>query len=193
MADLDIAKARNLPLAGLAATAPKSAAVRLEPVALLTRLSLRLRPASLPAATKGLGFALPVEPSRSAAKGDVKALWLGPDEWLILAPDAKGEAVRVALTAALTGQPASIVDISHRQAGLAVSGTRAGDTLSAFVALDLESSAFPVGMCTRTLLAKAEIVLWRAAPDTFQLEFARSLGAYVWASLEEARREFLDP
>jgi sarcosine oxidase subunit gamma len=34
-------------------------------------------------------------------------------------------------------------------------------------------------MCTRTVLAKAEIVLWRTEPNTFHLEVWRSFEAYV--------------
>jgi heterotetrameric sarcosine oxidase gamma subunit len=52
--------------------------------------------------------------------------------------------------------------------------------------------AFPVGMCTRTLFAKAEIVLWRIAPEVFHVDIARSLLPYVWACLEQARLEFVD-
>ena len=46
-------------------------------------------------------------------------------------------------------------------------------------------------MCTRTVFGKAEIVLWRTAAETFRIEVARSFAPYVWACLEEARREFL--
>jgi heterotetrameric sarcosine oxidase gamma subunit len=48
-------------------------------------------------------------------------------------------------------------------------------------------------MCTRTLLGKAEVILWRTGADAFHIEVARSLLPYVWACLEEARLEFLDP
>jgi heterotetrameric sarcosine oxidase gamma subunit len=87
---------------------------------------------------------------------------------------------------------AATVDVSHRDTALRVSGRRAAWSLNAFCALDLHPSAFPVGMCTRTVLGKAEIVLWRTGPDEFRIEVARSLAPYVWACLEEARREFLD-
>ena len=40
--------------------------------------------------------------------------------------------------------------------------------------LDLDMSAFPIGMCTRTVLAKADIVLWRIAEDAFHVEVWRS-------------------
>lgn len=52
----------------------------------------------------------------------------------------------------------------------------------------MDVSAFPVGMCTRTLLGKAEIVLWRTAPEVFRIEVWRSFAAYLSAFLEEAAR-----
>jgi sarcosine oxidase subunit gamma len=43
-------------------------------------------------------------------------------------------------------------------------------------------------MCTRTVLAKAEIVLWRKAQQIFHLDVARSFVAYVSEFLAEAAR-----
>ena len=45
-----------------------------------------------------------------------------------------------------------------------------------------------MGMCTRTLLAKAEIVLWRTGEEEFRIEVARSFAPYVVAFLDEAMR-----
>ena len=33
-----------------------------------------------------LGFRLPTEPNTTAGKGGLLALWLGPDEWLVVTP-----------------------------------------------------------------------------------------------------------
>jgi sarcosine oxidase subunit gamma len=44
-------------------------------------------------------------------------------------------------------------------------------------------------MCTRTVFAKAEIVLWRYADDSFRLEVWRSFAAYVSGVIAEAARE----
>jgi sarcosine oxidase subunit gamma len=43
-------------------------------------------------------------------------------------------------------------------------------------------------MCTRTMLAKSEVVLWRTAADAFRLEVWRSFAAYVAQFLAEAGR-----
>jgi len=45
-------------------------------------------------------------------------------------------------------------------------------------------------MCTRTVLAKADIVLWRTRGDAFQLEVWRSFSGYATGLLREIAREF---
>jgi heterotetrameric sarcosine oxidase gamma subunit len=112
---------------------------------------------------------------------------VGPDEWLIHAPP---EAMDLASAAASVGQ-GSVTDVSHRTLALEIAGPRAAWCLNGFCALDLDPHAFPVGACTRTLLGKAEVVLWRMAGDIFHVDVPRSLFPYVWACLEESRRVFL--
>ena len=56
--------------------------------------------------------------------------------------------------------------------------------------MDLDIGAFPVDMCTRTVFAKADIVLWRTAPDTFRLEIWRSFSDYVTGLLSVIARDY---
>ncbi len=154
------------------------------------RLVLRARPAAQVAASGKLGLSLPVVACRSAARGDVAALWLGPDEWLVLAPDADGPALAAALETAMAGAPHSLVDVGHRQLGLMLDGPHAAEMLNAGCPLDLDIFAFPIGMCTRTIFAKAEIVLWRIDTYTWRIEVWRSFATYVRGLLDEAGREF---
>jgi sarcosine oxidase subunit gamma len=90
---------------------------------------------------------------------------------------------------ALAGLPHALVDVSHRQTALEVAGPDAEAMLAMACPLDLHPSAFPVGMCTRTVFAKCEIVLWRTGPDLFHIEVWRSFGAYVVGLLDLAREE----
>jgi sarcosine oxidase subunit gamma len=135
-----------------------------------------------------LGLTVPAVACRASVNGERAALWLGPDEWLLLMPVAEGAAHERSLSAALHGLPHSLVDVSHRQTALQLSGPQAATLLAAGCPLDLDESAFPVGMCTRTMFAKAEVVLWRTAPATFRLEVWRSFAAYVALFLGEAAR-----
>lgn len=173
----------------------KSPAAQVEPVSIAlladaTRFSVRGKDAAIAAIGQALGLGFPREACRSATAGETAALWLGPDEWLLIAPDGSAEALEATMSQAAGRAPASLVDISDRQRGIEVAGPRAAEALAAFNPLDLDESAFPVGMCTRTVLGKAEIVLWRVAPDRFRIEVWRSFAPYVLGCLDEATREY---
>jgi sarcosine oxidase subunit gamma len=140
------------------------------------------------AAGRAFGLPMPETGCRAESVAGRAALWLGPDERLLLAPDGAGESVAAALEAALAGQSHSLVDVSHRQVALRIAGPRAGELLSSGCPLDLDLDAFPVGMCTRTVLARAEVVLWRLSPEEYHLETGRSFSGYVLGWLREAER-----
>jgi sarcosine oxidase, subunit gamma len=116
------------------------------------------------------------------------ALWLGPDEWLLIAGGVDAAPLGEMLESVLDGTAHSLVDVSHRQIGLVASGAAAARVLNAGCPLDLDLVAFPLGMATRTLCDKAEIVLWRRAQTTFHVEVWRSFAPHVAAFLAEAAR-----
>jgi sarcosine oxidase subunit gamma len=107
-----------------------------------------------------------------------------------LLPGAPLDGIESTLERALEGTRHALVDLSHRQVALEVSGPHAATILSGACPLDLDLTAFPVGMCTRTVLAKADIVLWRTTHARFHLEVWRSFVGYTTALLGEIAREF---
>ena len=136
-------------------------------------------------------LALPAPPAacRSVSGAYHSVLWLGPDERLVLAPADGRTALLVTLEAATAPHAHSLVDVSHRQLAFELRGAIAAPLLNSQCPLDLSLAAFPVGMCTRTVFSKAEIVLWRTAPETFHLEVWRSFADYVVTLLQEVARE----
>jgi sarcosine oxidase, subunit gamma len=116
------------------------------------------------------------------------ALWLGPDEWLLIADSADAADIGGVLESVLEGTAHSLVDMSHRQIGLIASGPAAARVLNAGCPLDLDLKTFPIGFATRTLFDKAEIVLWRRVETTFHVEVWRSFAPYLTGSLVEATR-----
>ena len=106
----------------------------------------------------------------------------------MIADSADAPDIGDVLESVLDGTAHSLVDVSHRQIGLIASGPAAARVLNAGCPLDLGLKAFPVGMATRTLFDKAEIVLWRRAAATFHLEVWRSFAPWLAASLFEAAR-----
>ena len=133
-----------------------------------------------------LGLDLPREACRSTERPGLAALWLGPDEWLLVAGEEEQARLGEELARAVAGLPASVVDVSHAYAGLVAGGPAASEVLNAGCLLDLHAQTFPVGSCTRTLFVKATVVLWRRGPSEFRLEIGRSYATYAAALLCEA-------
>jgi sarcosine oxidase subunit gamma len=156
--------------------------VKLAVLPLAERISLRAPEASVSALSKALGVTLPRKPKTSAAKAGRTALWLGPDEWLVIDEAAKDPLIDCAKVTALH----SAVGISHRNVAIAVTGPAAAATINAGCPQDLSLDAFPVGAASRTILGKVEIVLLRTAADAFRVECWRSFSDYVFTLLSEA-------
>ena len=150
------------------------------------RFVLRGTPAVMAAAGAALGLNISDIACRSASAGVRTALWLGPDEQLLLAPLADGEVIARQLRESLGALPHSLVDVSHRQIALEVSGLQAQNVLNAGCPLDLHLESFPVGACTRTVLGKCDIVLWRTGATTFHVEVWRSFADYASRFLAKA-------
>ncbi|WP_460448643.1 sarcosine oxidase subunit gamma [Alsobacter sp. SYSU BS001988] len=189
MADASATPARRVsPLGGFPADMGAFGGVLLSDGGPAARFILRGEDAAA-AASSVLGLDAPVAPLRSATGAGWAALWLGPDEWLLIGPAEGAAAMGLALSERLAGVPHSLVEVSHRQTGLIVEGPGAALALNAAVPLDLSPGAFPVGMCARTIFEKAEIVLWRTDPERFHVEVWRSFAPYVYGLLDAVRRE----
>ncbi len=150
---------------------------RASAAAAMARFSLRVSEA----AAQSLG--LPAAINSSSSKTGQTAFRLGPDEFLLLLPEGESPAINIA-------EPYSLVDISHRQTAILLQGPHAAEMLNAGCPLDLDKTAFPIGMATRTMFMKADIVLWRTGTETFHIEVWRSFAPYVWSLLEVIGQEY---
>jgi sarcosine oxidase subunit gamma len=190
MLEISHAARRTMPLPA-AQAAGASAPVVIRPLAAQARFSLRLSPDDAVSVGAAGGFRLDMPINARVGTAEHSAARLGPNEWLLIAPDGDADVIAGQIEAALNGRFFSLVDIGHRNVGIAVSGPRAADVLNSGCPLDLAQAAFPTGMATRTLLGKAEIVLMRLDDmPTYQVECWRSFSAYVHDYLQEAAREF---
>jgi sarcosine oxidase subunit gamma len=145
------------------------------------RASLRAAPDAVPALSAALGVTLPQSPKTSASQDGRFALWLGPDEWLLIGPDGTD-------FVGLAGQAGvlhSAVDISHRNIGIVVSGPGAVTAIGSACPQDLTSSVFPIGACSRTVFGKMEIVLFRTGEESYRVECWRSFAEYCMGMLAE--------
>jgi len=148
------------------------------------RFSLRIDTDNLPRCVGAFGCDLSPDIGAAPGRDGRRALTLGPDEWLLLAPEGEREAITAGFSALGPGAPHSLVDVGHRSVAMRISGPGARDALNSGCPLDL--SAIPIGGCTRSVFHKAEVVLLRLDADDFRLEVVRSFADYVWSMLERA-------
>lgn len=150
-----------------------------------TRIALRL--ADRESATTALGLELPGRIGDRSLAGDRSALCLGPDEWLLEAPESDGAALLAALADLASRQPLSAVEVSDREITYRLEGPAVLDLLAAGCPLNL--ARMPVGSGTRTVFDTAQVVLTREAEDRFHLTVWRSFVPHVRAILDIAARE----
>ncbi len=155
--------------------------VRITEVPFLTQLAVRVdvKSPGFDEVTRLLGFGLPVEPNTVA--GDL-ALWLGPDEWLVVGADEAQAAAARAWGA--------IVDVSGQRTVIELAGPHAIDVLAKGCALDLHPRAFGLGQCAQTLYAKAPIILLPRGDHTYWLLVRSSYAEYLAEYLIDAMSEY---
>jgi len=178
------------------ATSPLAAHGQSAQVALTLRewpfrghLNLRGQPdeaAFVQAVQAAAGAALPLTPNTVATGNDVTALWLGPDEWLLVtAPEGQRE-LEQALNDKLDDLFAAVTDVSSYYTTIEVAGSAAADLLARGTALDLHPRAFHTGACAQTLLAKtAATIVKTADTPVFEVIVRVSFADYLWRWLQD--------
>jgi sarcosine oxidase subunit gamma len=130
---------------------------------------------------------LPTEPNTVHVHGDRAVLWLGPDEWLVVAPPDSAGALESEVRASLGDGLDAVVDVSSNRTTLELTGSRARDLLESGCSIDLAPRSFGSGRCAQTLLARAQIILWQLdeAP-TYRVLVRPSFARYVATWLADA-------
>lgn len=156
--------------------------------------NLRLTPKAAKDLKDALGISLPIRPNTTAMAGDLRALWLGPDEWLVQSQSLSGPDLSAKLSNALDGQHHSAKDLSDNYASIRICGTKCRATLVKLTPFDLHETVFSTGQCAQTVMAKSSVIL-DVVDDgdqglSLDISLRRSFAAYVWARLVDAGLEF---
>lgn len=177
----------NTPISDLMpAVMVESPVVRVARAAPCARLSLRAR-GDLAPLDAALGLTLPTRIGRRARAGALETLCLGPDEWMLHAPEAIADGLRSACAEVYETRPHSLVDVSGREVTLVIEGARAEDLLTLGMPRDPDSIG--VGEGRRTLVDGVTVILWRDAADRFRLDVWHSFAPHLLYLLEIGSRE----
>ncbi|MCK1293057.1 sarcosine oxidase subunit gamma family protein [Bradyrhizobium sp. 30] len=150
-----------------------------------TRISLRTADPAAVGAT--LGIELPVMVGVREATGARTVLCLGPDEWLLQAPEPDGAMLAALLADLAARTPLSAVEISDREVTLALAGPGVLDLLATGCPRDL--ARMPIGSGARTMFDTAQVVLTRKGANRFHLTVWRSFASHIRVLFDIAARE----
>ena len=136
------------------------------------------------AAADLLPFAAPAENAVSVWN-DRDVLWLGPDEWLVVAGLEPEPTIVRELEDALSGHHRSILDVS---ANRIVFGLIDGlEVPSSGCGLDLHPTRWRPGMCAQTLFGQAQVILHQRDERTTRVFVRPSFERYVIDRLSATR------
>lgn len=177
--------------------------VSLRELPFLTMVSVRVAPGSAAFDRIGaaLGTGLPERVADTARAGAHTALWLGPDEWLVVSSGSSGSSGSLVSSAepgrlvadlveALAGDFGSVVDVSANRTTLELSGAAARQVLEKGCPADLHPRSFGPGDAVTTTLGPVPVLLWQSGPLTYRILPRASFADYVARWLLDAMTEF---
>lgn len=168
--------------------------VKLLELSNLEHFNLRLQPDNshlLDRLQDALGLQIPIEPNTFMIYENILCSWLGPDEWLIVAPLDQSNRVEAVVRENLKDQFATLTKHGSAQTIIRVSGLRAIEFLSRGIAIDLDSSSFKPGQCVQTIMAHANVTVLNHSQEEsiFDLIVRRSFADHLWRWLLDVGQE----
>ncbi len=116
------------------------------------------------------------------------AVWMAPDELLLLVPYAEAGDTMARLGEALDGEHHLALDMSDARTVLRLTGPAVGEVLAKGAPPDLSDRAFPPGSARRTHLGGVAVAFWRLDAETWEVVAFRSYAHHLVAWLEDAAR-----
>ena len=172
--------------------APDNISISLREITERGMIDLRGQPSDkkfMSAVKSVFGFDLPKAPRSSASWGDMKALWLSPDQWLILCTRSKTTSLLAELAAALGKIHSLAVDVSDMRTIIRLEGEGVRETLMKGSSLDLISDDYNAGTVRRMRFAEIAALLHVVEDNVIDLYVFRSYAEYTWAFLLKAARK----
>ena len=141
------------------------------------------------AAKATLGVDLPKAPRTSTTWGDIKVLWLSPDQWLVTCPRAKAQALADQLSSDLAGIHSLAVNVSDMRAIIRLEGEGCREVLMKGSTLDLTDGDYVPGTVRRMRFAEIAALLSIVEDSIIDIYVFRSYADYTWNFLVKAARK----
>jgi sarcosine oxidase, subunit gamma len=175
-----------------------SDAVEITELPFLTMVGLRVNRNSdagqrVAAVTGGL----PAACGTVTGSGDTSVLWLGPEEFLVVAPteahESLGGDLIQALREALGDGEGQVVDLSANRTTFELTGPQGRAVLEKGCSLDLHPREFKAGTAVSTEIANIPAILWKTGEESFRIFPRASFAEFLGRWLLDAMREYASP
>jgi sarcosine oxidase, subunit gamma len=154
-------------------------------------------PAFVQAIEKALDLSLPTTAcSASERVKDLQLLWMGPDEWLLVASSQAADRHLDKLAKAVQSLHVALVDVSESRTVIRLDGMHARSVLNKGCSIDLHPRAFVPDRVVGTRLARCHVILHQtqgeptAPSPVYEIYVHRSFSEYLWSWLEDAASEY---
>lgn len=138
-----------------------------------------------------LGLNLEMAPNTIVNDNEKFALWLGPDERLVILPKDQIITARMNLERELQGIHYSSVDLSSGQVVLDLKGEEVLNILSKGCSVDLHQKYFNVGQCVQTSIDKINAICFPLENNHIRIIVRRSYSKALIAWFKDASIEFV--
>jgi sarcosine oxidase subunit gamma len=148
-------------------------------------------PAFAAAVKSATGVDLPVKANTVNGSGANRILWLGPDEWWLVAPGEQRVALIEQLRQVFSGQHTAVIDVSESRTVIGLTGSSARDLLARGVSLDLHPRVFGPGQCAQTGMSKSNVLLHQTGDEpSYEIYILKSFADYLWRWMSLTAEDF---
>ena len=196
--DLSVRTSPAALLRGVLETGSVPGTVELSEVTFLTMVGLRVnRDTEAGARIASITGGLPAACGGVTGSGDASVLWLGPEEFMVVAPreahESLGGDLIQALREALADGEGQVVDLSANRTTFELSGPCARAVLEKGCSLDLHPRALKTGTALSTEVGNIPVLLHKTGEESFRLFPRASFADFLGRWLLDAMREYASP
>ena len=139
-----------------------SIGIKINELSFIEKINIRIDPNNknlISSCGKIIDILLPTKPNTYARNEKIKAIWLGPNEWLITNENKTNLITK--LRNEIGDKDGSATDVSENRTIIRISGEKVYILLAKFLTLNLEKNLFNQNACAQTLFVKVPVLLVR--------------------------------
>ena len=136
------------------------------------------------------GCTFPPAANKFTTAGERHAVWLGPDEFMIICEAGKDEELASAIHTSFGSLHAAVTNITDALAAFHLKGAAVRQVLAKGCALDLHQNSFTSDDAAQTLLSHAAVTIMALADDEFIVICRTSFASYLHDWLLDAALEY---